>query len=173
FNGTVEATVFDKPGNVSTLANDGGSPMTYPVTGNVLFRGSTAVTDGRFSFSFIVPLDINYSYGYGNIKYYASDGTTDLNGYYGGITVGGFSESAMDDTEGPVIRLFMNDTLFNDGGVTDSSPILLALISDGSGINATGTGIGHDIIAWLDDDTRNAVTLNNLFRADIGKHSSG
>jgi hypothetical protein len=50
--------------------------MTYPVTGNVLFRGSTTVTDGRFSFSFIVPLDINYSYGYGNIKYYASDGTT-------------------------------------------------------------------------------------------------
>lgn len=173
FNGTVEATVFDKPGNVSTLANDGGSPMTYPVTGNVLFRGSTTVTDGRFSFSFIVPLDINYSYGYGNIKYYASDGTTDLNGYYRGITVGGFSESAMDDTEGPVIRLFMNDTLFNDGGVTDSSPVLLALISDRSGINATGTGIGHDIIAWFDDDTRNVVTLNNLFRADIGKHSSG
>src|SRR5690606_41064325 len=65
---------------------------------------------GRFSFSFIVPLDINYSYGNGAIKYYAFDSTSDLNGSFSGITVGGFSETAMDDTEGPQIRLFMNDT---------------------------------------------------------------
>jgi len=67
----------------------------------------------------------------------------------------------------------MNDTLFNEGGVTDNSPILLALISDRSGINASGTGIGHDIIAWLDDEMSSAVVLNSLFRSDIGKHSSG
>ncbi len=173
FNGTVEAAVFDKPGNISTLANDGGSPMTYPVTGNVLFRGTAPVTGGRFSFSFIVPMDINYSYGPGYVRYYAFDGSTDLNGSFGGITVGGFSDEAMDDNDGPVIRLFMNDTLFNEGGVTDSSPTLLALLSDRSGINATGTGIGHDIIAWIDDDIRGAVTLNSLFRADIGVHTSG
>ncbi|MRR20677.1 type IX secretion system sortase PorU, partial [bacterium] len=157
FNGTVEPTVFDKPGHVSTLANDGGSPMTFPVTGNVLFRGKTSVTGGRFSFSFIVPLDINYTYGNGSVKYYAWNGTTDLNGSFSGLTVGGFSEAASDDAEGPQIRLFMNDTLFNDGGVTDASPVLLALLRDRSGINATGTGIGHDIIAWIDDDMSGAV----------------
>lgn len=173
FNGTVEPTVFDKPGNVSTLANDGGSPMVFPVTGNVLFRGKTTVTNGRFSFSFIVPLDINYNYGKGAIKYYAYDGAADLNGSFQGITVGGFSETAEDENDGPVIRLFMNDTLFRDGGVTDTSPILLAHLDDPSGINATGTGIGHDIIAWLDDDIASAVVLNGLFRADIGMHSSG
>jgi hypothetical protein len=173
FNGTLEATVFDKPGNISTLANDGGSPMVFPVTGNVLFRGMTLVTNGRYTFSFIVPLDINYSYGNGEIKYYASDGITDLNSSYSGITVGGFSETAADDHEGPVIRLFMNDTLFRDGGITDGLPILLAHLSDMSGINATGTGIGHDIIAWLDDDISSAVVLNSLFRADLGLHNSG
>jgi hypothetical protein len=173
FNGTLEPTVSDKPGNVSTLANDGGSPMIFPVAGNILFSGRTTVTEGRFSFSFVVPLDINYSYGNGAIKYYAFDSTSDLNGSFSGITVGGFSETAMDDTEGPEIRLFMNDTLFNEGGVTDNSPILLALLSDRSGINASGTGIGHDIIAWLDDDMSSAVVLNSLFRSDIGKHSSG
>ncbi|MDM8001465.1 MAG: type IX secretion system sortase PorU [Bacteroidota bacterium] len=173
FNGTVEPTVFDKPGHVSTLANDGGSPMTFPVTGNVLFRGKTHVSGGQFTFSFIVPLDINYTYGKGSVKYYAWNGSADMNGSYSGITVGGFSEAASDDTEGPHIRLFMNDTLFNDGGVTDTSPILLALLSDRSGINASGTGIGHDIIAWLDDDMSGAVVLNSLFRADIGVHSSG
>jgi len=173
FNGTLEPAVFDKPGHISTLANDGGSPMTFPVDGNVLFRGKTTVTGGRFRFSFIVPLDINYSYGSGVVKYYAYDGTTDLNGSFTGITVGGFSDAVSDDSEGPQIRLFMNDTLFNDGGVTDTSPVLLALLSDRSGINATGTGIGHDIIAWLDDDISGAVVLNSLFRTDIGSHISG
>jgi len=173
FSGTLEPTVFDKQGNVSTLANDGGSPMIFPVAGNILFSGRTTVSGGRFSFTFIVPLDINYSYGNGAIKYYAFDSISDLNGSFTGITVGGFSETAMDDTEGPEIRLFMNDTLFNEGGVTDNSPVLLALLSDRSGINASGTGIGHDIIAWLDDDISSAVVLNGLFRADIGKHSSG
>jgi len=173
FNGSLETSVFDKTGHISTLANDGGSPMTFPVTGNVLFRGKTIVTGGRFSFSFRVPLDINYSYGTGAVRYYAYDGTTDLNGSFTGITVGGFSDEASDDNEGPEIRLFMNDTLFNDGGVTDTSPVLLALLSDRSGINATGAGIGHDIIAWLDDDISGAVVLNSLFSAETGKHNSG
>ncbi len=173
FNGIVESTVSDKPGQVTTLANDGGSPMSYPVNGNVLFRGTSIVTGGRFRFSFIVPLDINYSFGRGSISYYAQDGVSDINGSFGDIMVGGFSEINVNDTEGPVIRLFMNDTLFRDGGVTDASPTLLALISDDSGINATGSGIGHDIIAWIDDDVSGAVVLNGLFRADVGVHTSG
>lgn len=173
FNGTVEPTVSDKKSNSTTLANDGGSTMTFPVNGNVIFRGTTVATNGRFSFSFIVPLDINYSIGKGAVSYYAHDGTMDVNGIFKDVTVGGFSDININDNEGPVIRLFMNDTLFNEGGVTDTSPSLLALISDESGINATGSGIGHDIIAWLDDDMAGAVVLNNLFKADIGVHSSG
>ncbi len=51
-----------------------------------------------------------------------------------------------------LLSYIMNDTLFNEGGITDTAPSLLALISDESGVNATGTGIGHDIIAWIDDD---------------------
>ena len=173
FNGIVEATVYDKVAHVTTLANDGGTPMTYPVTGSVIFRGATEAVDGRFSYSFIVPLDINYSYGNGNISYYAHDGTGDINGSYSNITVGGFSEINSNDTDGPVIRLFMNDTLFREGGITDTSPGLLAFLSDESGINATGTGIGHDIIVWLDDDMSSAVVLNDLYRSDTGVHTSG
>ncbi|MFZ2286006.1 MAG: type IX secretion system sortase PorU [Bacteroidales bacterium] len=173
FNGTVEPTVFDKESHVVTLANDGGSPMSYPVNGNIIFRGTTSVTGGRFRFSFIVTLDINYSFGNGSISYYAQDGTVDINGSFRNFVVGGFSETNINDNEGPQIRLFMNDTLFRDGGITDASPALLALLSDESGINATGTGIGHDIIAWIDDDMSGAVVLNNLFRADLGTHTSG
>ncbi len=173
FNGTVEATVLDKPSWVTTLANDGGTPMRYQADGNVLFRGKSTVTGGRFSFSFMVPLDIDYSYGKGSIKYYAWSDQGDMNGSYDNIIVGGFSERSYSDTAGPQIRLFMNDTLFREGGVTDTSPTLLALISDSSGINTSGTGIGHDIIVWLDDDISSAVVLNSYFTADLGLHSSG
>ena len=173
FNGTVWPTVLDKSGYVTTLANDGGTPMTYPVAGNILFRGTATVTEGRFRFSFMVPLDINYSYGNGSIIYYARNDNSDINGSFSDITVGGFSGTNSNDTLGPVIRLFMNDTLFNNGGITDTSPTLLALLADESGINATGTGIGHDIIAWLDDDMANAVVLNSLFSTDVGTHSAG
>jgi hypothetical protein len=173
FNGVVEPVVYDKVSTVSTLANDGGSPMSFPVTGNVIFRGTTTVNDGKFSFSFIVPLDINYSFGNGFITYYAHDDNRDVNGSFSEIVVGGFSDININDTEGPVIKLYLNDTLFNEGGITDTAPSLLALISDESGVNATGTGIGHDIIAWIDDDMPNAVVLNGLFSADIGVHTSG
>ncbi|MCK7535910.1 MAG: hypothetical protein MZV63_35445 [Marinilabiliales bacterium] len=47
--------------------------------------------------------------------------TTDINGSFCEIIVGGFSDININDTEGPVIRLFMNDTLFRDGGITDTS----------------------------------------------------
>ncbi len=173
FNGVVEPVVYDKVSTVSTLANDGGSPMSFPVTGNVIFRGTTTVNEGKFSFSFIVPLDINYSFGNGFITYYAHDDNQDVNGSFSDIIVGGFSDININDTEGPVIKLYMNDTLFNEGGITDTAPSLLALISDESGVNATGTGIGHDIIAWIDDDMPDAVVLNGLFSADIGVHTSG
>ncbi len=173
FNGTVWPTVLDKSSYVTTLANDGGTPMTYPVTGNILFRGTATVTEGRFSFSFMVPLDINYSYGKGSIIYYACDENSDINGSFNEITVGGFSGINSNDTDGPAVRLFMNDTLFSDGGITDTSPTLLALLSDESGINATGTGLGHDIIVWLDDDMSNAVVLNSLYRSDVGTHNAG
>jgi len=173
FNGIVEPVVYDKAGTITTLANDGGTPMTFPVSGSVIFRGTTEAMEGIFRFSFIVPLDINYSYGHGMISYYAHDERLNMNGSNADIIVGGFTEIDVNDTEGPVIRLYMNDTLFNDGGITDISPSLLAMISDESGINATGAGIGHDIIAWLDNDMSEAVVLNSLFRADIGKHKSG
>ena len=173
FNGTVEPQVYDKPSSVRTLANDGGSTMSFPVTGNIIFSGKTAVREGLFSFSFIVPLDINYSFGSGRVTYYARNENTDMNGNFTDLTVGGFSDIDINDTQGPEIRLFMNDTLFAGGGITDTSPSLLALISDDSGINATGAGIGHDIIAWLDDDQSGAVSLNSLFRTDLGEHRSG
>ena len=48
----------------------------------------------------------------------------DMTGYFTGMIVGGFSDSAITDNEGPEIKLYMNDTLFRNGGITGNNPRL-------------------------------------------------
>jgi len=173
FAGTVSPVVFDKETRVSTLANDGGQVMDFYVRNNIVFSGKTMADNGRFRFSFIVPRDINYSFGNGKISYYASDENEDMNGEFENIIVGGFADNITGDTTGPEIQLYMNDTLFRSGGITDNNPGLLAMISDSGGINATGSGIGHDITAWLDDDPSQTVVLNNYFENEFDNYTKG
>jgi hypothetical protein len=67
----------------------------------------------------------------------------------------------------------MNDTLFRNGGITDANPRILALIKDEGGINTTGAGIGHDLIAYIDNDPKSSVILNNYFINDQNSYISG
>jgi len=173
FNGIVSPVVYDKATSINTLANDGGLPMNFELRNNILFSGKTVTSDGRFSFTFIVPRDINYKYGSGKISYYANDSEQDMNGCFQDITVGGFASTTVTDTEGPEIRLFMNDTLFRNGGITDNSPRMLAIIEDKGGINTTGAGIGHDLIGYLDDDPKSTFILNNYFENDFDNYMKG
>ena len=105
-----------------------------------------------FRFTFMVPRDIDYTFGTGKISYYAYDATSDMNGSFTDIIVGGFMQSLVADTAGPEIKLYLNDTLFRNGGLTDNNPRLLAIIMDKDGINTTGSGIGHDLTGYLDND---------------------
>jgi len=96
-----------------------------------------------------------------------------MNGAFSNFIIGGFSSLASIDTTGPEIRLFLNDTLFRNGDVSDSNPVLLAKISDLSGINTTGAGIGHDITAWLDEERNSSFSLNNYFETDMDNYTRG
>jgi hypothetical protein len=87
--------------------------------------------------------------------------------------VGGFSNTALFDTSGPDIKLFMNDTLFRNGGITDNNPRLLAIIEDSGGINTTGSGIGHDLTGFLDNEPNRSFVLNNYFENDFDNYMKG
>jgi len=67
----------------------------------------------------------------------------------------------------------MNDTLFKNGGLTDSNPTLLAILSDTDGINTTGTGIGHDLTGILDNDSDHPLILNSYFEDDFNNYMKG
>ncbi|MCK5079412.1 MAG: T9SS type A sorting domain-containing protein, partial [Bacteroidales bacterium] len=62
---------------------------------------------------------------------------------------------------------------FAFGGITDENPVLLAFVSDSSGINTVGTGIGHDIVSTLDSDNDKSQIINDYYEADIDSYTSG
>ncbi len=173
FNGTILPVIYDKPSVISTLGNDGEPTIDFQVMNNILYRGSCAINDGKFEFTFVVPRDINYEYGKGKIRYYAYDGEKDMTGSYSEIIVGGFSATSGSDTSGPIIKLFMNDTLFRNGGITGPFPTLLVQLEDSSGINSSGYAIGHDIIATVDNDQDKSFILNNYFETDMDSYTKG
>jgi hypothetical protein len=173
FSGTVSTIIYDKPVRINTLANDGGQSMSFNLLNNILFNGKTTATNGTFRFSFIVPRDIDYTFGQGKISFYANDEAQDMNGRYNDIIVGGFSNSFVSDAKGPEIKLYLNDTLFRNGGITDGNPRLLAIIEDQNGINATGTGIGHDLTGYLDNEFNNLIILNSYYESDFDNYTRG
>lgn len=176
FDGELKVSIFDKPSERETLVNDGvGAPQKFEVQNNLLYRGKVAVEQGRFTVEFRVPLDIAYRFDFGKFSYYASDleEGIDAAGYFDTVVIGGFSEDAPEDEQGPQIELFMNDRQFVRGGITGSDPFLLAVLRDSSGINTVGNGIGHDLKAVLDNRSDQPLVLNEFYEADLNSYQSG
>lgn len=174
FNGLVYPEVYDKMSSVTTLNNDGAaSPHVYEVFRNVLHRGVAEVIDGEFAFEFSVPADINQTFGAGRLSFYATDGERDAHGHTEEFVVGGFNPEAPVDNDPPEIALFLNDTNFVAGGLSNASPVLVARLHDASGINASGLGIGHDIKVVLDGASDDARVLNSFYTADLNTYVSG
>jgi hypothetical protein len=173
YNGTVYPLVFDKENKVETLSNDDDPVWNFNTRNHILYSGKATVSGGRFTFGFYVPKDINYAIGTGKISYYSNNAQADAHGSSDAFHVGGIGSENASDSEPPTIDLYMNDSLFVSGGVTDSNPSLLAYVSDNFGINTTGNGIGHDLIATLDEDRINAMILNEFYQANTNSYNSG
>ncbi|HEY4800311.1 MAG TPA: type IX secretion system sortase PorU, partial [Bacteroidia bacterium] len=175
FNGIIYPTVFDKASKITTLSNDGAaSPaFTFFLQKNGLFKGKSIVTGGKFSFSFIVPKDIAYNFDKGKISYYSHNGYLDASGYFDSFIIGGTDSTAAKDTQGPGIKLYMNDDKFVYGGVTNANPKIFAIVSDSSGINTAGASIGHDITGILDANTAQPIVLNDYYESDLNNYKKG
>ncbi len=173
FNGLLYPNVFDKPVNVNTLGNNGQTPFTYSVRNSNLFRGNVTVKQGEFSYSFEVPKEINYHVGDGLIRNYSKDGTTDANGSYASLKLGGTPVLSVNDVNGPVIKLFLDNEKFKNGDKVSKSPLLLADLQDESGINTSGSAIGHDIVAILDNQTDKMILLNSYFETATDSYKKG
>lgn len=174
FNGVLTPTIFDKPKTQNTLQNDPGSPLVYFKTQkSALYKGRATVQNGRFSFEFIVPKDIDYNFGRGKISYYADNKLIDASGWDTSFVVGGINPNPEVDNVGPELSLYLNDNSFVQGGTTSPNPLLVIEAADDFGINTVGNGIGHDITAILDGNTGSPIVLNEYYRANLDSYKSG
>lgn len=174
FNGEVSTTVFDKEINKTTLDNDNfGIIMEFDALESKIFKGRATVENGKFSFDFVAPKDLRIAYGFGKLSFYADDKVNEKAGYNFDVVVGGINPNAPEDTEGPKIQLYMNDENFVDGGNTNESPFLVAVLEDQNGINTSITAVDHDIVAILDGDQTNQYILNDFYQTELNDYTTG
>ncbi len=182
FNGTLYFTLYDKQITRTTLKNDPATAAAnYQAQENILYAGLVSVANGKFTVSFVLPLDISYAPGKAKISMYAhqtinpASPTTFLPDAAGVdtsfYTMG--SGAVITDKVGPVIDLFLNDYNFKNGGLTHSDPVLLINLQDVSGINTSSSAIGHDIIVTLDNNPTTTRTLNAFYQANINTYQYG
>lgn len=174
FNGNVSVTLFDKKTVVKTLGQNSSSyAKSFQVQNSILFRGNASVIRGKFEIRFVIPKDIDYTYGPAKLSYYANSiDSMEASGYFDNIVIGG-SQSEIPDNLGPIVKPFINHFQFKDGQSTHSNPLLLVDIVDDNGINATGNSIGHDLVAILDRDTKKQYVLNTFYESSKGDYKKG
>ena len=173
FNGPIYVSVYDKETVYQTKGDEDTNPREFKLYNSVVFNGKTMVENGHFSIDFTVPRDISYRFGNGMVSYYATDSVNDASGKYEDFVIGGFYENAVMDEASPNVQLYIDDERFVSGGITGDSPLLLAYVDDESGINTTGAGIGHDIVATLSGPTSGSYVLNDYFESDLGDQGKG
>ncbi len=165
FNGRVVVNIFDKRLNKHTLTLP--PQLNYTEEGGAIVKASGKVINGVFTVEFYVPKDINYQIGTGRILVYADNKVFDVFNNQT-IQIGDINPNGINDNEPPKVKLYMNNTNFANGGITNQNPMLLACITDDTGINSTGSGIGHDITIILDGQIINTIVANDFFAPGEG-----
>ena len=168
FNGEGLLTIFDSKRTVP-LPAIGNYPMT--IQGGVIFKGRVSVSNGKFAANFVVPKDISYENKNGKIIVYFFGNDVDGLAYTNKVIIGGTDTTTVNDGKGPQIELFFDDTAFKNTYLVNSNTTLIAKLSDETGLNTTGTGVGHKFVGILNDKENDPIDFTNYFTSDI--NSSG
>lgn len=170
FNGNLDITVMDSKELLTTLNNadhydSNGVPDTIKFLSrtNRLALSKGKVEEGKFVVTFPVPLDINYSNQSGLISMYAQDSLREANLGYEDFIVGGAVEDLVIDGVGPKIWAYLNTPDFVYGDKVNESPVLYVNLCDSDGLNISGSGLGHNIVAVIDNDPNLTYTLNDYY----------
>lgn len=179
FNGEVTVTVYDSERSV-VIPNDPPGTVnhtdgTYDVRTGKLFTGRASVQNGRFGIEFLVPQDVSYSGEDARVSVVgkSGNGRRDAIGVSTSAFVAEDAGTRPDDSEGPVVRLFLDDTTFVSGGLVRPEATLIAKLSDQSGINTVGAGVGHEMLLEIDNNAAEAVDISSFYQGDLDTFRSG
>ena len=179
FDGVVTLSVRDAEETITCRLNntsgDGADePFVYNDRTKTLYRGSDYVENGVFHVTFTIPKDISYTDGNGLMTLYAvsNDKSQTAHGENESFELIG-SETALTDSIGPSIYCYLNSKSFKNGSKVNTTPYFVAELYDDSGINASGSSIGHDLELIIDGDINKTYNLNDYFEYDFGDYRSG
>ncbi len=174
YSGLVTPSIYDKPKTYSTVYQYPTIPIRQFTSRNsIVYKGNANVTQGTFKTNFILPKDIQYQYGIAKISSYAFNSEEDAGGANFEYILGGEDTTIAPDNESPLLEAYLDDENFVNGGITSKDPVLLLFLEDISGINTSGSSIGHDMVAVLDDDPSSTYILNDYYTATPGDYTKG
>ena len=156
FNGIVELQLYDAEKVITTYGNGAdGVESIYNDRKTRLYSGRAKVENGRWSALIPMPSEIENNYSPALMSMYAYDENgREANGANEDFYVYGFNKDAPEDFEGPEIsEFYLNNPSFKSGDAVGPNPVLIAKVSDASGINLSDAGIGHSMVISIDDKT--------------------
>jgi hypothetical protein len=165
FNGEGILTIFDSQRFVTY--DDFGPTFKVVQPGGIIFKGRVSVANGVFNTNFIVPKDISYENKNGKIVFYFYNNESDGVAVTSNVIVGGTDSSVVNDGKGPEIEIRFDDLQNESGYLVNPNSSLLVKLSDETGLNTTGSGIGHKLEAVLNDNESNMIDLSNYFTGDL------
>ena len=177
FSGMLYASVFDNMEDVVCRNNEKVKdlvPFSYRERTKKFFVGSDSIKDGEFTFTFRIPMDINYSRESGLINLYAVDSTymQEATGAFDGFLLGGTEEDLTNDGSGPEIQVYLNSLDFVSGNKVNETPHLVAILEDTDGINTAGN-LGHNLTVIIDGEASMTYNLNEYYVSDAGGYTRG
>ncbi|GHT62353.1 peptidase C25 [Bacteroidia bacterium] len=162
FSGELNASIFDSKQVTKSYRPDaGGEYLSFTSYPNMIYQAKTTVANGSFAFSFMVPLDISYTVDEpasyenknGKMNFYATSSGVSKQDAYGSFSnyiLSGTGDVTLDRT-GPEIReMYLNTSAFEDGDKVNETPYFHARVFDETGINISGSGLGHDLLICID-----------------------
>ncbi len=165
FNGEAIISVYDS--QTKMYLPDIGPVDSMSIQGGLIFRGRVSVTNGQFNSDFVVPKDISYENKRGKVVVYFFNETSDGIGSTNNIIVGGTDATAVNDGKGPEVSVFFDNEEYDNSLLVNPNSMLIIKLNDETGLNTTGTGIGHKLEGILTGSTESTVDLSGFFTGDL------
>lgn len=153
FNGTLSFTLYDAEYSViSNELDENDREVSFEQQGERVAAGRAKVTGGNFEISFTMPSEISDNFRPAAITLYAvADNGDEASACFRNIYLYGALDDVATDDQAPVIEyMHLNHESFADGDVVNDAAMLIARVSDNTGINLSTAGVGHQMSLRID-----------------------
>jgi hypothetical protein len=169
FNGRGTLQLFDSKKKITI--KEGRGTFEFNVDGSPLYRGDVGITNGKYSVTVPIPKDVTFGTN-ARLSMYAWNNQNDGVGYTEKIVIDGIDTSAVKENDGPQVSIFLDDYSFQSCDVVNSNPTLIVRLEDVSGINTSTVGVGHQLLATINNPER-TFDLSNYYHSDLNTYQSG